>query len=124
MTTPTMLTVDDDPAVRRFISDSLESLGYEVDEAADGEEGLRRMATSAPGLLIVDYAMPGMTGVDMVMRARETAPALPIIMATGYADMAQVGRVLGTQSILVKPFDIATLANAVAKALPERAAAA
>lgn len=114
-----ILVVDDDPAVRRFISDSLESLGYDVDQAADGEEGLRRMAASAPGLLIVDYAMPGMTGVDMVMRARETAPALPIIMATGYADMEAVDRVLSPEQVLRKPFRLSELAVAVSQALAQ-----
>ena len=95
-----------------------------VSEAADGASGLEALTGSPHDLLVVDYAMPGLNGAEVISRARELVGDIPVILATGYADMAQVGRVLGTQSILVKPFDIATLANAVAKALPERAAAA
>ncbi|MGZ9099173.1 MAG: ATP-binding protein [Brevundimonas sp.] len=112
-----ILVVDDDAAVRRFIADSLESLGYEVDQAADGEEGLRRMELAAPGLLIVDYAMPGMTGVDMVRKARAATPGLPIILATGYADMAAVDRVLPVEQVLRKPFRLSELAVAVSDAM-------
>lgn len=112
-----ILVVDDDEAVRRFMVESLQSLGYCVDEAADGEAGLRVLARSSPDLIIVDYAMPGMTGVDLVLRARAVAPGVPIILATGYADMEAVDRVMPTESVLRKPFRLAELGVAVRKAL-------
>ena len=61
--------------------------------------------------------MPGLNGAEVVARARALYRDLPVVLATGYADMAEVGRVLGTQSILTKPFDIATLSRAVGQAL-------
>ena len=61
--------------------------------------------------------MPGMNGAEVITKARAILPRLPVILATGYADMAEVGRVLGTHSILIKPFDIHTLSEAVSKAL-------
>ena len=112
-----ILVIDDDEAVRRFMVESLQSLGYSVDEAADGEAGLRVLAGAAPDLIIVDYAMPGMTGVDLVLRARAVAPDVPIILATGYADMEAVDRVMPTESVLRKPFRLAELGVAVRKAL-------
>ena len=112
-----ILVVDDDEAVRRFMVESLQSLGYRVDEAADGEAGLRVLVGSRPDLIIVDYAMPGMTGVDLVLRAQAVAPGVPIILATGYADMEAVDRVMPTESVLRKPFRLAELGVAVRKAL-------
>ncbi len=112
-----ILVVDDDEAVRRFIVECLQSLGYSVDEAADGESGLRVLQGSRPDLIIVDYAMPGMTGVDVVLRARDVAPDVPIILATGYADMEAVDRVMPMESVLRKPFRLSELGVAVRKAL-------
>lgn len=112
-----ILVVDDDEAVRRFMVESLQSLGYSVDEAADGEAGLLVLQGSPPDLIIVDYAMPGMTGVDLVLRAQAVVPGVPIILATGYADMEAVDRVMPTESVLRKPFRLSELGVAVRKAL-------
>ena len=112
-----ILVVDDDEAVRRFIVDCLQTLGYSVDEAAEGEAGVRLLQRARPDLMIVDYAMPGMTGVDVVKRARTAAPGMPIILATGYADMEAVERVMPLENLLRKPFRLSELALAVRKAL-------
>jgi signal transduction histidine kinase len=112
-----ILVVDDDEAVRRFIVECLQTLGYSVDEAAEGEAGLRIMRGSKPDLMIVDYAMPGMTGVDVVLHARAAAPEMPIILATGYADMEAVDRVMSPENLLRKPFRVSELAVAVRRAL-------
>jgi signal transduction histidine kinase/ActR/RegA family two-component response regulator len=112
-----ILVVDDDEGVRRFIVDCLQSLGYSVDEAAEGESALRMLRKERPDLMIVDYAMPGMTGVDVVIQARTAVPGLPIILATGYADMEAVDRVMPLDDLLRKPFRLSELAKAVRKAL-------
>ncbi|RZL63047.1 MAG: response regulator [Variovorax sp.] len=114
-----VLVVEDDAEVRRVIVESLTLLGYTVSEAPDGASGLAALEAGPHDLLVVDYAMPGINGAEVIARAREMVGDIPVILATGYADMAEVGRVLGTQSILIKPFDIATLGSAVAKALPQ-----
>ena len=113
-----VLVIEDDAEVRRAIVESLSMLGYVVSEAADGASGLAALEASPHDLMVVDYAMPGLNGAEVIAKARSMVGEIPVILATGYADMAQVGRVLGTQSILIKPFDISTLAAAVAKALP------
>jgi signal transduction histidine kinase len=111
-----ILVVEDDADVRRVIVDSLSFAGHTVTSAADGQSGLAALEHLVPDLLIVDYAMRGMNGAEVIKHARDAFPNLPVILATGYADMVEVGRVLGAQSILVKPFDIEALLQAVAKA--------
>jgi signal transduction histidine kinase/CheY-like chemotaxis protein len=114
-----ILVVEDDPDVRRVIVECLSLIGYRVTEAANGTEGLAALAATQPDLMVVDYAMPDMTGAEMISRSREIAE-LPVIMATGYADMAAVERLAGKPTILRKPFDLATLGNAVADLLEAR----
>jgi len=118
-----ILVIDDDTGVRRFIVECLEMLGYQVSQAAGGREGLASLASDMPDLLIVDYAMPGMNGVEVVQMARDQSPALPIILATGYADMEAVDKVIGLGGVLRKPFRINDLQAAVQNALHPRALA-
>lgn len=111
-----ILVVEDDAEVRRVIVDSLESAGHVVRASASGAEGLIQMKKASPDLLIVDYAMPGMTGAQVIASVREFDTSIPILLSTGYADMAEVARVLPATSILLKPFDVATLLEAVDRA--------
>ncbi len=112
-----VLLVEDDAGVRRFMAECLEVAGYAVIEAADGREGLERLATERPALLVVDFAMPGMTGAEVVAEARRRVPGLPIILATGYADMKAVDKVIDPDHVLRKPFQIGDLQAAVRAAL-------
>ncbi|MDP3174342.1 MAG: response regulator [Phenylobacterium sp.] len=112
-----VLVIEDDAGVRRFMVECLEMLGYAVVEAAYGREGLERLAAATPELMIVDYAMPGMNGVEVVTEARLRAPDLRIILATGYADMEAVDKVIEADRVLRKPFQIDDLDAAVRAAL-------
>lgn len=112
-----ILVVEDDPDVRRVIVECLSLIGYKVTEAANGSEALTSLATAKPDLLVVDYAMPDMTGAEVISEARKLVGDVPVILATGYADMAAVERLAGRPKILRKPFDIAQLGDAVSTAL-------
>jgi signal transduction histidine kinase/ActR/RegA family two-component response regulator len=112
-----ILVVEDDPDVRRVIVECLGLIGYTVSEAANGTQGLAAIASSKPDLLVIDYAMPDMTGAEVISKARAMVGDLPVILATGYADMAAVERLAGKPAILRKPFDINSLGAAVASAL-------
>jgi signal transduction histidine kinase len=112
-----VLVVEDDAGVRRFLRDSLEELGFNVKEAVNGRDGLARLDEEIPDLLIVDFAMPGMNGAEVAQAARAKLPHLPIILATGYADMAAVEQVVETDRVLRKPFKIDELATFVRRAL-------
>jgi signal transduction histidine kinase/ActR/RegA family two-component response regulator len=112
-----ILVVEDDDSVRESMVESLEALGHKVTQAADGEAGLHALKESRPDLIITDYLMPGMTGAELVQRARVLLPGVPTIIATGYADMKAIEQVIGDDMLLRKPFQLSELAAAVEKAV-------
>jgi len=115
-----ILVVEDDAWVRQSVVESLEVLGYTVAQAADGEAGLRELQRSRPDLLLTDYLMPGMTGAELVRQARAIIPGVPMMIATGYADMRAIEEVVGEDMVLNKPFQLAELAASVERALAKR----
>jgi CheY-like chemotaxis protein len=112
-----ILVVEDDDFVRGSMVESLEALGHQVAQAADGEAGLRELKRARPDLMITDYLMPGITGAELVQRARLDFPGLPMIIATGYADMKAIEQVIGDDTVLRKPFQLSELAACVERAL-------
>jgi signal transduction histidine kinase len=112
-----VLVIDDDASVRNLIVECLQILGYEVRQAADGEEGLQLLQEQPPDLLMVDFIMPRLNGAEVIERARSLLPDLPVILATGYADAQVSGTVLEHERVLQKPFNLDQLAAMVAEAL-------
>ena len=112
-----VLVVEDDIAVRQGIAEGLRLLNYKVREASDGESGLRELRRRMPDLLMSDYLMPGMNGAQFIAAARQINPKIPVLVATGHADMAEVEKLVGVQSVLKKPFDLETLNAAVGNEL-------
>src|SRR4029078_9810919 len=98
-----ILVVEDDPDVRRVIVECLSLIGYKVTEAGNGTEELTQPATVEPDLLVVDYAMPDMTGAEVIAEARKLVGDVPVILATGYADIAAVARRGGQPEHLLHP---------------------
>jgi CheY-like chemotaxis protein len=115
-----ILVVDDDQLVRRFMRESLRSIGYEVHDAQDGAGALALMDSQRFDLLLADFAMPGMNGAELAKAAQSKQPGLPVLIVSGYADSAAVEAVLGMARQLRKPFDMAELGNAVAEILRAR----
>jgi PAS domain S-box-containing protein len=115
--TATVLVVDDDTGVREIAVNALHELGYRTLEAENGQAALDRLAQGESiDLLLVDVAMPGMNGVEMVRRAREHQPALRALFATGYADIDAFEHA-GSDLLLPKPYRLETLADLVRRAL-------
>ncbi len=112
-----VLVIDDDPDVRRFVVDCLESLGYLVTQAEHGKAGLERLDIERPDVMIVDFSMPGMNGAQVAAAARDRQAGLPIILATGYAEAGLVSDTFAQEAILRKPFEIDELSRAVRHAL-------
>jgi CheY-like chemotaxis protein len=112
-----VLVVDDDPDVRRFLSSSLETLGFDVRTAEDAERGLAILEEVKPDILVVDFAMPGMNGAQMARVVRQRRPNLPIIFASGYSETEEIEGAVGKSAILLrKPFGVSeleTVLNAV-----------
>jgi CheY-like chemotaxis protein/two-component sensor histidine kinase len=111
-----VLIVDDDPDVRRFLDASLKSLGYKTLMAEDGYAGLAAFDSSAPDVMIVDFAMPGISGAEVARVARATRPDIPIIFSIGYFDTTALAEIAGPgASLLRKPFSVSQLEAALAR---------
>ncbi|MCC7273618.1 MAG: response regulator [Alphaproteobacteria bacterium] len=114
----TILLIDDDPAVLDYTAETLRDLGYSVIEAGDGPAGLRHLAGDAKvDLLIVDYAMPLMTGQEVAQHALALRPKLPILSMTGFADAGILEELARSFTILKKPFGRMELDAAIAAAM-------
>jgi signal transduction histidine kinase/ActR/RegA family two-component response regulator len=112
-----VMVIDDDEGVRRFIVECLEMLGCTVTEASNGADGLAYLADDIPDVLIVDFAMAGMNGVEVARVAHRIAPDMPIVMATGYAEDGVATETDGIRQILRKPFQVDQLADALQAAV-------
>lgn len=100
-----VLLIDDDAAVRASIAEILREAGATVREAEDGKAGIAALGEAAPDLLIVDYAMPELTGADVVDRARAIMPDIRALIVTGFADSERIDAVAGANTrVLKKPF--------------------
>jgi|HubBroStandDraft_6_1064221.scaffolds.fasta_scaffold23495_3 DNA-binding response OmpR family regulator/nitrogen-specific signal transduction histidine kinase len=112
-----ILLVDDDPDVRDIVSGVLSELGYNVVQASNGEEAFSAFGEFTPDLLIVDFAMPGMNGAEVVMAARKRNNEQKILFLSGFADSESLETAIGTAPLLRKPFRPVELAAAVRSAL-------
>jgi len=111
-----ILAVDDDALVLMNTSMMLEDLGHSVVEASNGRQALSALETAGPfDMVISDHAMPGMTGSQLAASIHERWPGLPVLLATGYAELPG-GSTLDLP-LLSKPFSQRELADAVASAL-------
>jgi signal transduction histidine kinase len=112
-----ILLVDDDNAVREVTAATLRELGYVVHEAGSGVAALERLANDlAIDLMVIDYAMPGMSGAELARRVHVLRPALPIVFITGFAERDGLAGV-GESHIVGKPFVGGELAEKVRSAL-------
>jgi signal transduction histidine kinase len=119
-----ILLVDDDNAVRAVTADMLRDMGYEVLEAGSGGAALETVDSEPDiDLVVIDFAMPGMSGAELAERLRIKRPALPTLFITGYADYTALNGVSDAQ-IVTKPFVTGALAEKVRRALASGARAA
>jgi two-component system, cell cycle sensor histidine kinase and response regulator CckA len=82
----TILLVEDEAGVRRFVATLLSGCGYGVIESADGEDALTKCATANPDLLLTDVVMPKMSGTELAARALSAKPGLRVLFMSGYSD--------------------------------------
>ncbi|WP_376989490.1 PAS domain S-box protein [Bosea sp. R86505] len=112
----TALVVDDDVLVGMGTAAMLEDLGHSVIEASSGEEALSRLAEHPEiDIVITDQSMPGMTGLQLADEVRRRRPELPVVLATGYADLPN-GQTTDLPR-LAKPFRQEELAKVIAESL-------
>jgi DNA-binding response OmpR family regulator len=100
-----VLVVDDDPTVREVVITYLTRAGHAVTSAADGHEALTSVAESPPELVVLDLMLPGVDGLEVCRRLRETSD-IPVIMLTAKGSVSDrvVGLELGADDYVTKPF--------------------
>jgi DNA-binding response OmpR family regulator len=101
-----IVVVEDEPAIRRGVSDALRLSGYEVAEAPDGVAGLREAAAAGVDLVLLDIMLPKRDGLEVLSDLRRTNPTRPVILLTarGSEDDRVRGLKMGADDYVVKPF--------------------
>ncbi len=122
MTKPSILIVDDDPSQRRLVEFWLQEDGYRTVTAEDGVAGLRAFEQHAPALVITDVRMPGMSGLDLLVRIKGDNPDVPFILITAFAtvDDAVEAMKLGAVDYLLKPLKPDEVKLSVGRALQQK----
>jgi DNA-binding response OmpR family regulator len=107
---PTILLVEDADDLARVISRELETAGYEVVHAIDGLEALQAHASIQPNLVILDWMLPGLDGLEVLRRIRQTS-AVPVLMLTARGEEVDrvIGLEVGADDYLTKPFSMREL---------------
>src|SRR3954463_5898564 len=117
-----VLVVDDEANARAALRTILSEEGYEISEAADGEEGLARIEEWSPDLVLADVRMPRMNGLALLRKAKETGAEASFIMMTAFASIETAVEAVkaGAENYLVKPLDVGAVLVFIAKALEKR----
>ncbi len=110
----TILLVEDESELARILTRELEACGYRVLHAVDGQEAVRLHATQRPDLVILDWMLPGLDGLEVLRRIRQAsgaASAVPVLMLTARSEEIDrvVGLEVGADDYLTKPFSMREL---------------
>jgi len=102
-----VLLVDDDVAVRTVLGEQLREMGFAVDEAGDGGSAIEKLKRNGGyDVLLTDFAMPGMNGLDTIRSAVSQRPSIHALLMTGYADEDAVAGARDTVPVIRKPIDL------------------
>ena len=113
-----ILLVDDEAGIRKVLKITLESYGYDVCLAPDGETGLKIFTQKMPCIVITDIKMPGIDGIEVLKRIKNLSPGTEVIVIPGHGDMDLVVQSLQYEAadFITKPIDIGDLEAAIKKA--------
>ena len=114
-----ILIVDDEPSNRSILSQELIHEGYSVLAASDGREALRKVEASRPDLIILDYMMPDLSGLEVLKELRKKENDTPVVMITAYGTMERAVEAMkeGAYDFITRPFEPDHIALVVRKAL-------
>ena len=116
----TIMTVDDSPSIRQMVKFTLTGAGYEVVEATDGADALKKLSPAVK-LIVTDLNMPNMDGIELIksVRSKPGGKFLPIVMLTTESQdgKKQEGRAAGATGWIIKPFKPEQLLAVVKKVL-------
>ena len=115
-----ILLVDDSSTMRRIQKNTLSSLGFtDVDEAEDGQDAVSKVGKAPYELVLMDWNMPNMLGIDAVRAIRAAGKTMPIIMVTTEAEKTRVIEALkaGANNYIIKPFEPTTIVSKILEVL-------
>lgn len=114
-----VFVVDDDPSMRRSLDTLLRSVGLEVHLFSSAQEFMQAQRPDAPGCLVLDVRLPGMSGLAFQQELAKAGVALPVIFVTGHGDVPMTVRAMkaGAAEFLTKPFDDQVMLDAVHAAI-------
>jgi DNA-binding NtrC family response regulator len=114
-----ILIIDDEKAIRKTLSEILSFEGYKVDEAADGEEGLKKFKEKTFDLVLCDIKMPKLDGIEFLQKAGEINPDVPIIMISGHGNIETAVEAVkkGAYDYISKPPDLNRLLITIRNAM-------
>jgi DNA-binding NtrC family response regulator len=103
-----VLIIDDERAIRKTLSEILSYEGYKIDEAGDGEEGLKKFREKAYDVVLCDIKMPKLDGIEFLDKARESNPDVPVIMISGHGTIETAVEAVkkGAYDYISKPPDL------------------
>ncbi|MFN8140604.1 MAG: sigma-54 dependent transcriptional regulator [Fimbriimonadales bacterium] len=111
-----ILIVDDEPNIRRILQAAFERSGYVTRTAETGEEAIDKLTAEGADLVLTDVMMPGMTGVELLKRIKQTLPEVPVLVMTAYGTIPQAVEAIkaGAGDYIPKPFDLEHIRKAAA----------
>ena len=123
-TKPSILIVDDDPKLRKTLSDILRARGYAPRGAATGEAALDRIQEERPAVVLIDLQLEDMSGLQVMGQIKERSPGTECVVLTGYASQASAIEAvnLGAYGYVQKPYDVEQLLVTIHRAIEKREA--
>ena len=112
-----ILVIDDEVSVLEIVAEVLSARGHSVTVAPGGREGLLSFSSGGYDLVMTDLGMPDMNGWDVLRAVKDSRPATPVLVLTGWGDTTEVPSGARPDGVLTKPFDLKRLATAVSEAL-------
>ena len=105
--TDRVLIVDDEPSNRRILAQELAHRGYAVDVAKDGAEALRKVESTRPDLVVLDYMLPDLSGLDVLKVLRQRDDDTPVVMITAYGTVERAVQAMrdGAYDFITRPFE-------------------
>lgn len=117
-----VLVVDDDLGIRSALHVALEDVGFDVHQASNGFSALRAAERIRPDLILLDLALPDISGPDVLIELRRmrSTRTVPVLVVTGRLSLVAAGGANGADAVLTKPFDIAELLTVVEQLVARR----
>ncbi|WP_166267669.1 sigma-54-dependent transcriptional regulator [Marinobacter caseinilyticus] len=122
MTTPAIVFIDDDPDIRQVMAQTMALEELAVECVADGQSGLAKLSAEFAGVVLCDFNMPGMNGLEVLQAVRTLDDAIPVIILTGQGDISTAVTAMqqGAYDFIEKPFDHDELIELLKRALEKR----